>query len=560
MFLSLMSSLASLPASPMIVALPDPPVKSGKLPSFTSWKCFHPPHKRPRVAFFVHPFLIASTSILPVPSPSADLFSLDIFAPSGLFDFSFPRFRVTNAYRTYQQSPPYRTLAPQDLFLLLSFRLLVLGDFNIHHPSADPLRVHDPREMSVSHPYFSLTLEHGFFLLNQAGVYTSFPFTHSFRPSVLDLAFSNSLLAPAFSKWDTPLPSTASDHVPVVISFCSPKFRPPDPSPNWNKTDLDAILPQLPSLVPPPPPPSCPVSVFEDWFESHSNRVKTLITSNTPVSRPSPRSKPWWSPLLSSLRQAFHSASRYFRSSRDPYDHSAMRSAHRSYFSSIKKAKFAHWAEYLSSLSPSSVWDAKRLTCGRQQPRFPSFPDEDTPDDIKAALLDDFFPAPPSLAFADVNLSPYSDCFPVGQEEIAAALAKSSSSAAPGPDTISYGVWKKVHKSCPALLTNLIGPLLQYGHHPSSLKKANGVVLDNPGRPSKTHLPPSWSSCSWKPSLRLWNGSPPPASLCSPGPAASSTLTRLAPSPASPHSTPPRPWLMRFASSSALTSRSPPSC
>ena len=72
----------------------------------------------------------------------------------------------------------------------------------------------------------------------------------------------------------------------------------------------------------------------------------------------------------------------------------------------------------------------------------------------------------------------------MSQDEIAAALAKSSSSAAPGPDTISYDVWKKVHKSCPALLTNLIGPLLQYGHHPSSLKKANGIVLDKPGKAS----------------------------------------------------------------------------
>ena len=65
----------------MIVALQDPPVRNGNLPWFSSWKCFHPAHKRPRVAFYAHPFLIASTSILPVPSPSADLFSLDIFAP-----------------------------------------------------------------------------------------------------------------------------------------------------------------------------------------------------------------------------------------------------------------------------------------------------------------------------------------------------------------------------------------------------------------------------------------------------------------------------------------------
>ena len=159
-----------------------------------------------------------------------------------------------------------------------------------------------------------------------------------------------------------------------------------------------------------------------------------------------------------------------------------MRSASRSYFSAIKKAKFSHWSEYLFSLSPSSVWEAQKLACGRQQPRFPSFRDRDTPDGINAALLDHFFPAPPAPNQADVNLSGFADYFPLSQEEISAALAKSSSSAAPGPDTISYGVWKWIHKSCPALLTSLIGPLLQYGHHPSSLKKANGVVLDKPGK------------------------------------------------------------------------------
>ena len=231
-------------------------------------------------------------------------------------------------------------------------------------------------------------------LLNQPGVYTYFPFTHSSRPSVLDLAFSNSMLAPAFNRWDTPLPSTGSDHVPVVISLCSPRFHTADPYPNWAKTDWGSILPQLPSLVPPPPPPSCPVPVFEKWFDTHSDRVRTLFTSNTPVSRPCPKSKPWWSPLLSSLWQAFHSASRSYRSSRDPYDHSAMRSARRTHFGAIKKAKFSHWAEYLSSLSPSSIWEAKRLACGRQHPRFPSFPDKDTPDSINSALLDHFFPAP----------------------------------------------------------------------------------------------------------------------------------------------------------------------
>ena len=236
-----------------------------------------------------------------------------------------------------------------------------------------------------------------------------------------------------------------------------------------------------------------------------------------------------------------------------------MRSARRSYFGAIKKAKFSHWAEYLSSLSPSSLWEAKKLTCGRQQPCFPSFPDRDTPEGINSALINHFFPAPPPPTPADVNLSPFADYFPVSQDETADALAKSSSSAAPGPDTISYGMWKKVHKSCPSLLTGLIGPLLQYGHHPSSLKRANGAVLDKPGKASYD------SPASFRVIVLLETLSKIVERVTA------SCLSLLARScgllhphqtgslPGLSSLTPPRLSPTRFACSSAWTSRSPPS-
>jgi len=162
----------------------------------------------------------------------------------------------------------------------------------------------------------------------------------------------------------------------------------------------------------------------------------------------------------------------------------ALRSARRSYFSTIKKAKFAHWSRYLSSLTPSWVWEARKLASGRQNSRFPSFPDQDTPEGINKALLSHFFPSAPPPINAPLTLSPYPDYFPLSKEEITLALSKSSNTSAPGPDSIPYVVWKQVHCSCPALLTSLLSPVLQYGHHPSSLKKANGIVLDKPGKAS----------------------------------------------------------------------------
>ena len=73
-------------------------------------------------------------------------------------------------------------------------------------------------------------------------------------------------------------------------------------------------------------------------------------------------------------------------------------------------------------------------------------------------------------------------------EVVSTALAACSPSSAPGPDTIPYSVWKAVHRIAPSVLTSLLPPLLRFGHHPSSLKKGNGVVLDKPGKPSYDSL------------------------------------------------------------------------
>jgi len=67
---------------------------------------------------------------------------------------------------------------------------------------------------------------------------------------------------------------------------------------------------------------------------------------------------------------------------------------------------------------------------------------------------------------------------------VALSLLMCSPSSAPGPDSIPYSVWKSVHRVSPDLLVSLLTPLLRFGHHSSSLKKANGVVLDKPGKQS----------------------------------------------------------------------------
>src|SRR5437879_6056849 len=101
------------------------------------------------------------------------------------------------------------------------------------------------------------------------------------------------------------------------------------------------------------------------------------------------------------------------------------------------------------------------------------------------ALLLHFFP-PKSSPPSPLILRPFKHVPQLDKEEIQRALSKSSNSSAPGPDQIPYGVWKRVHSINPNILISLLNPLLLYGFHPLSFKKANVVVLSKPGKPDSS--------------------------------------------------------------------------
>jgi len=63
-------------------------------------------------------------------------------------------------------------------------------------------------------------------------------------------------------------------------------------------------------------------------------------------------------------------------------------------------------------------------------------------------------------------------------------LAFSSNTSALGRDHMPYSVWKSLHRFKPSQLPTLLDPLLAHGFHPPLLKKALGIVLDKPGKPS----------------------------------------------------------------------------
>jgi len=473
-----------LPHSPLLVAIPDPPSRCLVLPTFPGFMSFAPPPSgRPRVVIYVSYTLNKHLSCSIVFHDSSEMLSVDVCSPEGLFGSPHSSLRVTWVYLLRTNRPPYRSILPERILSFLSYTHLVLGDFNLHHPLADPCRSLSEREFIISTRYFDAAFDVPYHLLNTPGVYTRFPFDTISRPYVLDLTFVNTALSSLVSSWDTPLPSTGSDHVSCVITLKPRAIMLPPPTPHWVFLDLDAVGKALDTFT----TQSClerpmPNSLSR-WFDVSSTRLTSLLTSHAPNKRPCPRSKPWWSPGLSSLRREYHKFARISRLDPSPLNWSNVKSSRRTYFKAIASAKKTHWSDFLSSATPRSLWMAKRFAFGRPPQRFPDLPGASDPAEVAETLLDHFFPSkPPSPPL--LRLTRYEDYTLLTSEEIFSALSKSWNTSAPGPDHIPYSVWKSVHRIKLCLLPSLLDPLLAHGFHPPSLKKALGIVLDKPGKPS----------------------------------------------------------------------------
>ena len=101
---------------------------------------------------------------------------MDVFSQEGLFGSPHLSLRVTSVYLLRTNHPPYRSIPSERLLSFLPYPYLVLGDFNLHHPLADPCRSLSEREIIISARYLDAAFDVPYHLLNTPGIYTRFSF------------------------------------------------------------------------------------------------------------------------------------------------------------------------------------------------------------------------------------------------------------------------------------------------------------------------------------------------------------------------------------------------
>ena len=272
-----------------------PPVCKSFTPFFAGVKYFAPPTPKPMVACYFSLDFCKRFTLLPVILDGVNnVMFVDIYTPGGSFGSPAPYFRIRNIYfRALLPFFPSYTVGPATALADLDIPYLVAGDFNIHNLASDPFRVLSATEENASAPYYNRAAEVGFTLLNTPGLYTLHRLPGEQRPSTIDLAFANLHMFPAFVEWDaTSLPSTGSDHVPIIIRLAPPLDAQMPPRPKWKDTDSASLKEPL-NAYPVPPPPLIPSpKQLNDWSSSSLNALTALVKSSTSSSRPYPHSKP----------------------------------------------------------------------------------------------------------------------------------------------------------------------------------------------------------------------------------------------------------------------------
>ncbi|QRV81763.1 Reverse transcriptase from transposon X-element protein [Ceratobasidium sp. AG-Ba] len=389
-------------------------------------------------------------------------------------------------------------------------QLVVLGDFNRHHPTWDEDRnahLFTRSNLELAQELLDLAADNDLDMIlpkdiptleaNNSGNYT--------RP---DNVFASYALADNLVLCNAEPENRVdcTDHFPIKTVFDIAPVSAPVPE-KWNfkqmnketfKKELKNILSEL----------ELELEITIDTQENLDNYVTILneaitraVKKSVPRLRLSDRAKRWWTKELTAFRRKVRKlANRSFRaraSTSHPV-HEEYRKTRNAYTQAIRDAKQTHWEEFLEGLGEETIWTAAKFVGGEQtdggRARIPNLKYTNPSGHPTVArdnaskskvLLDAFFPAPPAPS-DDPDppfLAPVDDLPELTVEDVRNAILDLKPHKAPGPDGLPACVYIEGVDLLAPYLHRAFLVSLREGLYPSTWRHSRTVVLRKPGKP-----------------------------------------------------------------------------
>jgi ribonuclease HI len=382
--------------------------------------------------------------------------------------------------------------------------LLVLGDFNLHHPFWSTRHRHVNIGVQAAEPLLNIIEGFDLQLLTVPGTPT-----HRWKDgeSTIDLTFASEDIASRVihCRIDTRLDHD-SDHLPIATTIdWSWQPAPPSRKRLWAKTNVPLLqqtvknrLPQVPKATELQDEES-----FDRYVSAIIGAIDAGIEASTPWSNPSPRSIPGFDQECKDICAEVQQLRRRWQRTRLEDDYEAYREACNRKGRHIRKTlRNTHRQKVEeASASKSGLWKLVKWAKNRHTVAAACTPTLKKPDGGSAhlpaekaeTLRQSFFPPPLKADLSDINgyeYPPAIECPEITLREIEIAVRKTAPNKAPGDDNIINGI---LHQTLDVLLPSLyrlFNACLQKGYCPAHFKKTITVALRKQGKEAIDYTQP----------------------------------------------------------------------
>jgi ribonuclease HI len=388
---------------------------------------------------------------------------------------------------------------------LLRGRAVLLGDFNAHSPTWNPLiaQKRDAESLERIIEEFDLILN------NEEGAIT--------RPgkgnkgTIIDLAFTTTELGPLDS-WaideDNPTPS---DHAVILLEWAelteSPityKGRMKEDITGWNidglKQDPDALAKAKEDYLsyvinrPLVDSNSLQQHLEEEaaWIEE--SLVQTLNKHAKPI-RITAYSKRWWNQEVQEARTRYARARRSYKLNRNKTE---VKVARNSFYITLRKAKRLCWQNFLQedlednpTENQRRCWTALKYTSPRALSTTPAVKGNNgevaiTLEQKEELFLESQFPRVETSDIPESTIPQTGGLELFTDQVIRDALFSLSTKKAPGPDRLNFKAIRLLWEWDQDRVLALLKQCFRVGYHPKRWKIARGILLRKPNKPDYT--------------------------------------------------------------------------